>query len=297
MDDSPSSNVLPAASSNSSGSITLNGDGTSDSPSESMARAQQTLPSMRISTGRATDDGSGRPGLEPATVPASNGLGRHRPREGAPRGSPKKRKRSLGSDVGPRKSPVRRSPSTNDANAAVDANATERVRYSDSDSPRRNHHGWTPTSYPPLVEENGVLTSGREIGPWYGQRSPETRLPYEELHSAPAVQANSLDARLAEALQRENRRLDSQRATSLGGTPDNDDPNGRSTRGSDHGADRTPTSAVQTDPRKRKRVFSNRTKTGCMTCRRRKKKCDEQKPECTVTAISADFGSFLLILC
>ncbi|KAJ5340164.1 Maltose/galactoside acetyltransferase [Penicillium brevicompactum] len=31
---------------------------------------------------------------------------------------------------------------------------------------------------------------------------------------------------------------------------------------------------------KRKRVFSHRSKTGCMTCRRRKKKCDEQHPAC-----------------
>ncbi|KAF2142531.1 uncharacterized protein K452DRAFT_308186 [Aplosporella prunicola CBS 121167] len=30
----------------------------------------------------------------------------------------------------------------------------------------------------------------------------------------------------------------------------------------------------------RKRAFANRTKTGCQTCRRRKKKCDEKKPEC-----------------
>lgn len=54
---------------------------------------------------------------------------------------------------------------------------------------------------------------------------------------------------------------------------------------------------VQVDPKKRKRVsfpphnrildwpngfqqFANRTKTGCGTCRRRKKKCDEGKPEC-----------------
>lgn len=55
---------------------------------------------------------------------------------------------------------------------------------------------------------------------------------------------------------------------------------------------------VQVDPKKRKRVsddttnrqaictnvtkkqFANRTKTGCGTCRRRKKKCDEAKPEC-----------------
>ena len=44
----------------------------------------------------------------------------------------------------------------------------------------------------------------------------------------------------------------------------------------------TPTSSTTPiDHRRRKRVFSNRTKTGCMTCRRRKKKCDEQKPECT----------------
>ncbi|KAI1332770.1 hypothetical protein F5Y16DRAFT_125127 [Xylariaceae sp. FL0255] len=38
---------------------------------------------------------------------------------------------------------------------------------------------------------------------------------------------------------------------------------------------------IQSDPKKRKRNFSNRTKTGCLTCRKRKKKCDETKPECT----------------
>ncbi|KAK5110768.1 hypothetical protein LTR62_005645 [Meristemomyces frigidus] len=34
------------------------------------------------------------------------------------------------------------------------------------------------------------------------------------------------------------------------------------------------------DAKKRKRNFSNRTKTGCHTCRERKKKCDELKPKC-----------------
>jgi hypothetical protein len=33
-------------------------------------------------------------------------------------------------------------------------------------------------------------------------------------------------------------------------------------------------------PKIRKRAFSHRTKTGCMTCRRRKKNCDEARPEC-----------------
>lgn len=32
--------------------------------------------------------------------------------------------------------------------------------------------------------------------------------------------------------------------------------------------------------KQRKRNFSNRTKTGCLTCRSRKKKCDENKPTC-----------------
>jgi len=41
-----------------------------------------------------------------------------------------------------------------------------------------------------------------------------------------------------------------------------------------------PATGVRVDPKRRKRVFSNRTKTGCITCRRRKKKCDEGKPEC-----------------
>ena len=34
------------------------------------------------------------------------------------------------------------------------------------------------------------------------------------------------------------------------------------------------------DPKRRKRNFSNRTKSGCHTCRSRKKKCDEGKPNC-----------------
>lgn len=33
--------------------------------------------------------------------------------------------------------------------------------------------------------------------------------------------------------------------------------------------------------RKRKRAYKPRTKTGCITCRRRKKKCDETQPSCT----------------
>jgi hypothetical protein len=46
-----------------------------------------------------------------------------------------------------------------------------------------------------------------------------------------------------------------------------------------HGYDSSMNGANGVVP-KRKRNFSNRTKTGCMTCRRRKKKCDETHPQC-----------------
>jgi hypothetical protein len=49
-----------------------------------------------------------------------------------------------------------------------------------------------------------------------------------------------------------------------------------------YGHDRTE-EYVQSDLKQRKRQFSNRTKTGCMTCRKRKKKCDETRPECEET--------------
>lgn len=42
--------------------------------------------------------------------------------------------------------------------------------------------------------------------------------------------------------------------------------------------EQTPTGILMNP--KRKRNFSNRTKTGCLTCRKRKKKCDEQHPMC-----------------
>ena len=51
---------------------------------------------------------------------------------------------------------------------------------------------------------------------------------------------------------------------------------------------------IQSDAKKRKRNFSNRTKTGCLTCRKRKKKCDEQKPECkSIYVLPSGVGRFL----
>ncbi|KAL8660222.1 MAG: hypothetical protein Q9226_000024 [Calogaya cf. arnoldii] len=88
------------------------------------------------------------------------------------------------------------------------------------------------------------------------------------------------EARMAEALQRENNSYDSMPMhESQFGSPDDDDDHQHHQYG-DYGG--TPRTQAQRDldRTRRKRVFSNRTKTGCMTCRRRKKKCDELHPEC-----------------
>ena len=82
------------------------------------------------------------------------------------------------------------------------------------------------------------------------------------------------EAHLANALQRENRGYDPMPRDNYGSPEEDDDPNGP------YGAYGDNRSSQDLDRKRRKRVFSNRTKTGCMTCRRRKKKCDEQHPEC-----------------
>lgn len=84
------------------------------------------------------------------------------------------------------------------------------------------------------------------------------------------------DAHMATVLQRETRGYENMSRDNYGSPEDDDDPNGHY---GDYGANR---SSQDLDRKRRKRVFSNRTKTGCMTCRRRKKKCDEQHPECKI---------------
>jgi len=116
--------------------------------------------------------------------------------------------------------------------------------------PRPDRHSLVSNEYDQPVDPSIVPTEAR---PYYGP-----------------------DAHMAEVLQRENRSYDSMPSHNQYGTPeDDDDPqygNYDGGRGSQSGMD--------VDRKRRKRIFSNRTKTGCMTCRRRKKKCDEQHPEC-----------------
>ena len=88
------------------------------------------------------------------------------------------------------------------------------------------------------------------------------------------------ESHLAEALQRENRSYDAMPGRENYGSPEDDDDQSGQYGTYGGSRERDSQSVSEMDRKRRKRVFSNRTKTGCMTCRRRKKKCDEQHPEC-----------------
>ncbi|CAG8188252.1 unnamed protein product [Penicillium olsonii] len=130
-----------------------------------------------------------------------------------------------------------------------------------------NQNGSTAGSVADMDRGNHSATpSHRSDGNEVGQTSANS--PWSEHDSQLITQAQRAqqmdpsDAHLADALQRE---AGQERGAN------------RSTPGYQQGS--SPYGPLQVAP-KRKRVFSNRTKTGCMTCRRRKKKCDEQHPQC-----------------
>ena len=118
-----------------------------------------------------------------------------------------------------------------------------------------------------------------------GQSHPDYRPPElsnfrnldaDPTYGQPSQSSPQSEAHLAEALQRENQGHAQQHIQFQPGMPL---ANGVPTAPpkSRTGPERPP--VIQID-KKRKRVFSNRTKTGCLTCRSRKKKCDESKPAC-----------------
>lgn len=118
-------------------------------------------------------------------------------------------------------------------------------------------------SYPQDVQYRPYLASADD-----NRGNPSGDLWHSRQYSQTHINS---DEQLGEVLQRASQGM---------GDYDNQSPNDRSAGPySAYPNDQRELSA-QSDPKKRKRNFSNRTKTGCMTCRRRKKKCDETRPEC-----------------
>lgn len=97
------------------------------------------------------------------------------------------------------------------------------------------------------------------------------------MHDASSSRQDTADARLAEVLQNATHEssLSTRQWAPMEGPDDDED------RHDMYASDQPPN--MSSHQSKRKRNFSNRTKTGCLTCRRRKKKCDEQHPICMKT--------------
>ncbi|OCL04520.1 hypothetical protein AOQ84DRAFT_116079 [Glonium stellatum] len=135
------------------------------------------------------------------------------------------------------------------------------------ESPNTIHHGL------PMSIEHPLQHSYQSVNGERSDRNWQTREAVGTMN----------ESQLAEALQRESRSMESPSGGAEGSPEDSSMAAGGDMQNT---AERSSTTeitraGVQVDPKKRKRQFANRTKTGCQTCRRRKKKCDEAKPECS----------------
>ncbi|EQB58185.1 bacterial transferase hexapeptide [Colletotrichum gloeosporioides Cg-14] len=138
------------------------------------------------------------------------------------------------------------------------------------DAPAHPSETRSPYRSPPPDHRPREREDQREGDSWYSREADrEDRSYYDQS----AMSAQSED-QIGE-LQRANQ-MDSQGYDNI--SPDGDDKSMPYSPYTPTGGSRD---AILQSEKKRKRNFSNRTKTGCMTCRRRKKKCDEQKPECS----------------
>ncbi|KAG5979499.1 hypothetical protein E4U55_005105 [Claviceps digitariae] len=118
----------------------------------------------------------------------------------------------------------------------------------------------------------------REVS-WSSQHlSRAERNGYESQQDSVASPHGQAEEPNGNALQRASGHQDHSDCTN--NSPDAED-RSAATCGSPYEGEQQQESMLHHDSKKRKRNFSNRTKTGCFTCRRRKKKCDEQKPECS----------------
>jgi hypothetical protein len=113
---------------------------------------------------------------------------------------------------------------------------------------------------------------------WKSQQAPrDERNGYDSQQNSATSPRGQTEEQIGDALRRATGQMDNN--SDYGNSPDAEDRSGGA-YGSPYGNEHRSDAIIQHDPKKRKRNFSNRTKTGCLTCRKRKKKCDEQKPEC-----------------
>ena len=154
-----------------------------------------------------------------------------------------------------------------------------------------------PSVYPrpPLERPSAHILDREHPRPMNSEIDPHAEPLHQEhpYYTTHQHHHDASDARLADALQRENYAHEHMSQREQYGTPEEDEM--RRAQYGEYGASRSSVSGADGDRKRRKRVFSNRTKTGCMTCRRRKKKCDEGHPECKLLMTLILFGNSNLV--
>lgn len=187
-----------------------------------------------------------------------------------------KRKRSADDDI---RRDARHSPSER-----AEPHVSRRPQSAESREP----YGTPQREYRSYAEESREQRDG-----WYS-RGREEHSSYEQRRSAGA--SGQTDEQIGETLRRAAGQLD---GSDYGTSADGDEPS-MSVYSGQYTPEQRRDGLIQSDSKKRKRNFSNRTKTGCLTCRKRKKKCDEQKPECRSNFIfllvGVPLGRFRLIV-
>ncbi|KAF0316508.1 bacterial transferase hexapeptide [Colletotrichum asianum] len=138
------------------------------------------------------------------------------------------------------------------------------------DAPAHPSENRSPYRSPPPDHRPREREDQREGDSWYSREGDREDRSYYDQSTMSAQSEDQIGE-----LQRANQ-MDSQGYDNT--SPDGDDKSMPYSPYTPTGGSRD---AILQSEKKRKRNFSNRTKTGCMTCRRRKKKCDEQKPECS----------------
>lgn len=209
---------------------------------DSSAADEQTRPTASPPHPSSQNSDGPRSTLERPTIQTGNHL------EGS-----LKRKRSASADLREKQLIQERTPDT--ATAPPHGGSQDPFG-----TPKREHQKYSPEA--------------RES--WTGQRDHD-RSPYESRQGSAASPPAQTDEQIGDTLRRATDQTDQGDYPNT--SPEGDDRSVSYYEGA-YGSSQNPDPMLQHDPKKRKRNFSNRTKTGCLTCRKRKKKCDETKPEC-----------------
>lgn len=230
-------------------------------PAQNSDQAPKQQPSSDANTSHRERDG---------WVPGPPGHDRqpYSPAKYAEMESSHKRKRSSSTESPRREGPAQTDRQQEDARLERSQDSEPRER----DPYERDARGRQYRSYGDDGRDRGrEADRERDRDSWYSPHERrDDRDPYSQPPSAAPDSANT-EEQIGDALRRATEDYPQT-------SPDGDDMS--MSYSGQYTPEQRRDGVVQSDPKKRKRNFSNRTKTGCLTCRKRKKKCDEAKPEC-----------------